>query len=314
RRWMYRRGLLRRRRLPRAVVSIGNLTAGGTGKTPFAALVAEHYLRRGLKVALLSRGYGGGGDGSPRIVSDGRTVFLSADEGGDEPVLLAQSVPGLLVATGRDRYAAGMFLLERLQADLFILDDGFQHMQLARDLDILLLDARRPFGNGLTLPAGLLREPRGGAAFADLLVLTRCGEHVPTLPCTQAQLRSRHRLQGAVCLQTGEARGLGDFAGNGFVFAGIAEPGAFFADVEREGVRVAGRMPLPDHAVYDGEVVDRLLEAAERSGADYFLTTEKDAVKIAPFLPRLAPLYAARLRLEVEEPERLERLLDGVLR
>ncbi len=156
---LYRSGILKTHRLPRPVISIGNITVGGTGKTPVTAYIARFLLAQGYRVAVLSRGYGGSLEGQTCVVSDGATIMLSARECGDEPYLLASTVPGLMVVIGTDRYAAGQLAMQQLSPDIFLLDDGFQHLRLHRDLNILLLDFSRPFGNGLTLPAGILREP-----------------------------------------------------------------------------------------------------------------------------------------------------------
>jgi tetraacyldisaccharide 4'-kinase len=145
---LYRIGILETRKLPRLVISIGNIAVGGTGKTPVTAHLARLIMAQGLKVAVLSRGYGGTLEGQTAIVSDGREITLSADQCGDEPFLLAKSVPGLAVVIGSDRYAAGQLALKGFDTDIFLLDDGFQHLRLHRDLNILLLDCSRPFGNG----------------------------------------------------------------------------------------------------------------------------------------------------------------------
>ena len=164
------------------MISVGNITVGGTGKTPATAFIARLLIGRGLKVAVLSRGYGGSMEGETAIVADGRTILLDAGQCGDEPYLLAATVPGLMVVMGADRYSAGMLAMERLSPDIFLLDDGFQHLRLRRDLDILLVDWARPFGNGRTLPAGLLREPLSAVQRADLVVYTRCPQGPPLPP------------------------------------------------------------------------------------------------------------------------------------
>ncbi len=173
--YFYARRILAAHRLAAPVVSVGNLSVGGTGKTPMAMYLARLFIERGKRVALLSRGYGGAGGDAVRVVSDGSRLLLSPAEAGDEPVLLARSVPGLIVVTGSDRYRAGLEAFERFQPDIFLLDDGYQHLRLKRDINILLLDAVRPFGNGWTLPAGLLREPLSAVRRADFIVWTRSG-------------------------------------------------------------------------------------------------------------------------------------------
>ena len=180
----------------RPVISVGNLTVGGTGKTPAVAMLAKYFIARGKRVAVLSRGYGGSIRGEA-IVSDGETLFLSAAEAGDEPYLLASTVPGLMAVVGANRFRAGLLAKERLAPDIFILDDGFQHLRLKRKLDILLLDCSRPFGNGRTLPAGLLREPRTAAERADIIIYTRCsGDEEPDYFPEKPACRAFHHLVG----------------------------------------------------------------------------------------------------------------------
>ncbi|MGA7827882.1 MAG: tetraacyldisaccharide 4'-kinase, partial [Geobacteraceae bacterium] len=171
--FLYVRGILSSFRLDVPVISVGNLSVGGTGKTPMSILVARLLIARGKRVVVLSRGYGGAGGAAVRLVSDGFRILLPASEAGDEPVLLAHSVPGLIVLTGSDRYRAGLEALKRFNPDIVLLDDGYQHLRLQRDLNILLLNAAKPFGNGWTLPAGLLREPCSALRRADLIVYTR---------------------------------------------------------------------------------------------------------------------------------------------
>ena len=186
----YEAGLFISHNLGRPVISVGNLTVGGTGKTPAVAMLAKYFIARGKRVVVLSRGYGGTLRGEA-IVSDGETLFLSVAEAGDEPYLLASTVPRLMAVVGANRFRAGKLAMEKLAPDIFILDDGFQHLRLKRTLDILLLDSRRPFGNGRTLPAGLLREPVSAAVRADIIIHTRCGgeeelAHFPGKPACRA--------------------------------------------------------------------------------------------------------------------------------
>ena len=197
--WLYQIGLLKTWRLARPVISVGNITVGGTGKTPVTAWLARQLMKRGCVVAVLSRGYGGSLEGSAAIVSDGVTVFLKPEECGDEPYLLASTVPGLIVVIGSDRYQAGMLVMESLAPDIFLLDDGFQHIRLHRDMNILLLDCAKPFGNGWTLPAGLLREPRSAALRASWIIRTRCRDipmHIRGLDISEAE--ALHELRDLV--------------------------------------------------------------------------------------------------------------------
>lgn len=309
----YANGLFAVRRLDRPVISVGNLTVGGTGKTPMVAYLARRLMARGKRVAVISRGYGGSLEGETRIVSDGRTIVLSAAEAGDEPVHLATSVPGLMAVIGADRYAAGLLALEQLDPDVFILDDGYQHLRLHRDLNILLMDCNRPLGNGRTLPAGLLREPQTAIGRADLVVYTRCtGGEAPAVHGMIPLCRAGHALTGAALLPDGEVQPLGALRGlRGVAFAGIAEPEGFFEALRREGLNVVATIPFADHASYGEREVSMLREAA--AGADYLITTGKDGVKLSAHLARLLPVYATVLEMRPLDPGPLEAALDKVL-
>jgi tetraacyldisaccharide 4'-kinase len=313
----YRRGIFPSASLPRPVVSIGNITVGGTGKTPVTALVARYLLERGVKVAVLSRGYSGSREGETAVVSDGSTILLSAAECGDEPYLLAATVPGLVVVIGSDRHAAGELALKSCNPDLFLLDDGFQHLRQRRDLNILLLDARRPFGNGWCLPAGLLREPLSATERADMVIMTRCPEGEPPsspLPGRPYCL-ARHEPGALIPLAGGAPLTLADLRGHRVAaFCGIAEPDHFFDSLRRNGVGLVAVQPFPDHERYEGARIAELEAFMAASGAEWILTTEKDGVKLG----RLAPQYTAkillvRLHLRLDDATPLHEMLCNLL-
>jgi tetraacyldisaccharide 4'-kinase len=310
----YAAGMFRSFRLAKPVVSVGNLTVGGTGKTPMVAYLARWFMARGKRVAVLSRGYGGSRQGELSIVSDGGTILLTAGEAGDEPFLLACSVPGLCVVIGADRYRAGLLALERLAPDIFILDDGFQHIRLRRDLNLLLLDGCKPFGNGRTLPAGSLREPLSAVERADMVIYTRCERGKP-LPVTgKPSCAAFHRLTGALPLPGGGALPFHALTPlRGAAFAGIADPAAFFESLEREGVNPVATLPFPDHCRYEEADIAALLRVKEASRADFMITTGKDAVKLSPYLERLGTVYAAALELCFADPRPLEAVLEKLL-
>ncbi|MEW5723957.1 MAG: tetraacyldisaccharide 4'-kinase [Thermodesulfobacteriota bacterium] len=287
--FLYERGLAKPRALPVRVVSVGNLTVGGTGKTPLVMTIARELSRRGLRPAVVSRGYRGRGRAAVNVVSDGARVLLGPAEAGDEPYLLARSLPGVPVLTGRDRYLAGLAAVEDFGAGTIVLDDGFQHIQLARNADLLLLDARRPWGNGFLLPAGPLREPPEQAARATAFVLTRAGGGESA---TEEELRARFPgrpvftarrrpvrltdLAGTTEMEPGWLRGRRVVA-----FCGLARPEAFLETLAGLGVRETLLIKWPDH--YRPRDRDlRLIEAKVRElGADGAVTTAKDAVKLA---------------------------------
>ncbi|HEX9078196.1 MAG TPA: tetraacyldisaccharide 4'-kinase, partial [Desulfuromonadaceae bacterium] len=286
-------------------------------KTPATAFIARLLLARGVTVAVLSRGYGGAMEGQTAIVSDGREIFLSAEQCGDEPYLLASTVPGLMVVMGPDRHAAGLLALERLSPDIFLLDDGFQHLPLHRDLDLLLLDAARPFGNGRPLPAGPLREPAAAARRADLIVHTRCPEGSTPPPAVAGKPRcfARHRLAGLVPLSGGEPQPFSALDGRRtLAFAGIADPAAFFRSLASRGVAPVRTLPFPDHVRYDAPRIAELEAAMGGGGAEYAVTTEKDGVKLRHLPPGLSRrIMLAPLELALDDPSPLTALLENLL-
>ena len=314
---LYQSGILATHKLSCPVISIGNITVGGTGKTPATMLVAQELQKRGYRVAVLSRGYGGSLEGQVAVVSDGESVLLGPEQAGDEPCLLAKSVPGLIVVIGSDRYQAGLLALERLKPDILLLDDGFQHIRLYRDLNIILLDAARPFGNGWTLPLGMLREPRIAVKRADLAIFTRCrpGQIVPDLGLPSCS--SEHRLSGFTHLETGEELSLETLQqGSVAAFAGIADPAAFFDGLKGLGIELVATLALPDHVSYSAEAVMTILEQfAAASEADWLVITGKDGVKLTGGdLAWRNKLVAARLELKLaDNGQLLENALDKLL-
>lgn len=310
----YAAGLLRSFRLPKPVIAVGNLTLGGTGKTPMVAYLARWLMERGKRVVVLSRGYGGSLEGEVRIVADGCTILLPPGEAGDEPYLLASSVPGLLLVIGADRYRAGLLALERLEPDIFILDDGFQHLRLRRDLNLLLLDCAKPFGSGRTLPAGRLREPVTAVERADLVIYTRCNDGKPSPVTGKPSCAAFHRLTGALPLAGGEPLPFHALKLlRGVAFAGIADPAAFFQSLEREGVSPVATLAFPDHCRYGEHEIAALCRLKEASGADFMITTGKDAVKLSPYPERLGTVYVAGLELWFADPRPLETALEKLL-
>ena len=312
----YRYGLLKSHRLPRPVISVGNLTLGGTGKTPMTVWLARYLMGHGLRVAVLSRGYGGSREGEVALVADGTSLLLGPDEAGDEPCLLARQVPGLAVVIGADRYRAGLKALETVNPDIFILDDGFQHLRLQRDLNLLLMDCRAPLGTGRTLPAGLLREPETAIGRADLIVFTRCNGGEPGLPAAAAAIprcRSRHALTGFTDLTGGTRHSFTELAGlRGIALAGIASPGAFFADLERAGLTLGATAPFPDHHAFTAADLRWIVDLYRASGADYLIMTAKDAVKLAgcELPPRT---LVAELELVLDDDRLLRQAVEKLL-
>ncbi len=286
----YSIGALKARSLSARIVSIGNITVGGTGKTPFVAMLAEWANRRGLKAAILSRGYKGKRISGSIVVSDGMEVLASVDEVGDEPVLLARKLSSIPVLVSKRRQAAGDLAVRQFGSEVLFLDDGYQHLSLRRDLDILLIDARRQFGNGFLLPRGPLREPLEQIRRADLIVITKC-----TTDCTGDSLedflrsnfpdkpiyRSAHLPDRIVFPVLGETYSPDFMALKKLVvFAGLAYPADFLLTVESLGARVVHFEAFPDHHLFAQRELGNLVSRKKSLGADFLLTTEKDWVRI----------------------------------
>ncbi|HSN89765.1 MAG TPA: tetraacyldisaccharide 4'-kinase [Anaeromyxobacteraceae bacterium] len=287
---LFDRGVLAGERPAAPVISVGNLAVGGAGKTPAGLAIAGRLLDRGRAVAILSRGYGALRR-DPRVVADGRSVLLSAAEGGDEPVLAARRLPGVRVLCGPRRAALARTAVEALGADVLVLDDGFQHRALARDLDVVVLDASNPFGNGHLLPRGPNREPPSALRRAGLVWLSgadRAGEGALARLRRMAReatgrdpVESRHRVLDV--LDAALARSLGRDALRGrrvLALSGLARPGSFRATLEGLGAEVARERAFPDHHRFTDAEVEEALREAAGAGCDAVATTEKDAVRL----------------------------------
>ena len=319
---LYRRGRLAVHRVDAPVVSVGNLTVGGSGKTPFVAYLAARLRERGRRVAVVSRGYGGSGSATTQTVSDGSGPLLGPEVAGDEPVLLASMLPSVAVVIGRDRVAAALHARRRLGADLILLDDGFQHRRLHRDLDLLLIDAGTGLGNGRMLPFGPLREPAVEVARADALILTGTAAELPAaaararesagLPGGAARpifrcerrVEGFRRAEGEEDLSPAALKGL-----RLFPFSGIARPESFEADLRDLGVSLAGGLRFPDHQPFGPAQVREIESVARRAGAELLVTTDKDRVRLGG--ARLAlPLITLRIRMVPQDEEELLGFLD----
>jgi tetraacyldisaccharide 4'-kinase len=314
RRRLYSCGFLAVHRAPVPVISVGNLSVGGTGKTPLVDYLLKLMLDRGYRVAVVSRGYGGRGAGRVGVVCAGNGPLLPPEICGDEPYLLARRNPSSLVLIAPCRADGVRHAVGNLAADLILLDDGFQHLAVARDVDIVLLDASRPLGNGRLFPAGILREPPEALERAAVMVLTRSeGAEPPPLSSGCPVVRCRHRLADeAVSLSGGAMLLEGLRAQRGVAFAGIADPERFFSALSVAGLQLLRTIPLPDHEAYDSSTLTMLADAAR--DADFLVTTEKDGVKIDQ-LQLALPCYQVPMSLEFFDhgSQVLEQLLDAVV-
>lgn len=278
-----------RRRLRHPVISVGNLAVGGRGKTPMVATIARLLLEMGERPAILSRGY------ARRIAVDGVVVVRDAsgiradlDRGGDEPLMLARQLPGVAVLTAPDRYLAGRLAEHRLDVTVHVVDDGFQHLQLERDVDIVLVsseDVRRP----RTLPSGRLREPLDTLIVADAILAVDREVRVDTGAADIPVFRTTRRL--------GEPDAIGRDAPV-FAVAAVASPARFFDDLRAAGWQVCGTAAFRDHLRYSARGAAGIFERARGEGAAAVLTTEKDLVRLLPFRPFPMRLGAVPLTME----------------
>jgi tetraacyldisaccharide 4'-kinase len=302
------------KRLPRPVISVGNLTTGGTGKTPMTAYLARLIRSWGLNPVILSRGYGGGAERCGVIVSTGTGPRVPAKVAGDEAYLLAQRLPDVPVVVGRDRYAMGKRVFEQLKPDCYLLDDGFQHIQLHRDLNLVLLDYKRPFGNGHLLPRGHLRESRAALERADAFVLTRSDSpaEIPreVTACSRRKpvFRAAHGTIMAQHLKAGKYQNILDNKYISvdlpvFIFSGIADNIGFQNAVKRLGARPVGQQAFADHHPYSRKDIDAIKAAARAAGARALVTTAKDFVRLPQPLSWAEDLWIADAELIFDDDD-----------
>jgi tetraacyldisaccharide 4'-kinase len=304
--WLYARGVLKSRALTVPVVSVGNLTVGGTGKTPAVELAVQTLCALGHRPAIVSRGYGRATRGI-QVVADAASIRLEPEDGGDEPFLLARRLPGIPVVVGSNRYDAARHAVDRFGVSAIVLDDGFQHRTLRKDLEIVTARATAPWGNGRLLPGGPLREPlhslhrahlliaTGAAVAADAAAVTAAAaQHAPGLPVLAAAYVPTE------CWESHDMRALSPerLAGKRLLaFAGIGTPAAFAETIGAAGLTVGELVPFADHHWYSREELARLDARAGALGAEGLVTTEKDWVRLRRVPLPKRPVYVLGVRL-----------------
>jgi len=316
----YRQRLLPSRDLPCRVISIGNITVGGTGKTPMTIYVAQKLQQRGARVAVVSRGYRGGAEKSGGIVSDGQNLLMNADRAGDEPYLMASRLQGIPVVVGKKRYEAGLRAIREFHPDIIVLDDAYQHLKLKRDINLILLDHDRPFGNFYLLPRGTLREPPAALARATACILTRSPQAtdqeapdrcsgiksvIPQLPV----FRSFHApyfylVKSGLSTPVDKISEflppakLDEFKQHRvFGFSGIARNDDFQRTVGEAGFNAAGYCDFADHHRYSRKDMEDIEQAAQAAGANCLITTEKDHARITRQMPLSMDLLVVGVRI-----------------
>jgi len=284
----YKHGIINQRSLPGFVLSVGNITTGGTGKTPAVMMLAQWAKQEGYSVCVLSRGYGGKYSQKVVEVSDGVKIKVPWEQCGDEPYLLASRLKGVPVVVSKRRYSGGSYAAKRFESNFFILDDGFQHIQLVKDFDLVLMDSKNPFGNGHLLPWGLLREPRGAIGRAHAIIFTG-GEYgsggVDRLELIESfgisYFSGCHLPEAFFIPAIGAKYEPGFLAGKKVVaFAGIGRPESFEKTLRDLRANIIVYKVFPDHYVYEKGEVQGMEQMAKDCGADYLITTEKDWIRI----------------------------------
>lgn len=320
--WCYRKGWLTTTRLPCRVVSVGNLTVGGTGKTPIAILLTEWLLAKGKRVAILSRGYKRLSNAPQLLVADGSRILVGPLEAGDEPFLMAQRCPQAIVAVGADRVALGQWVLEQYPVDCIVLDDGFQHRSLHRDIDLVLLDATDAAGLDALLPAGRLREPLTELCRASAVVITRA-ESRQDVEMIHSRLRAiGHPYEDAVEVVFRPESVMAIVSGarqpiewcrrkRAWLVSGIGNSRSFRRSAESMGAEILGETAFGDHHDYHHGDIEKVRANLHATGCEIVLTTEKDGGKLLPLLMPSDPWWMLRLGTEVVRgEERLYRLID----
>ncbi len=316
-------GIRRRKRLPVPVISIGNVTVGGTGKTPMTRYVCEGLVSRGRRPAVLSYGYRGERSGEFSVASTPEKACLSAREVGDEAAMLASMLPGVPVLVGKHRYESGRYAVKEFGVDLAVLDDGFQVWKLHRDLNIVLVDGTMPFDNGRTLPAGKLREPVSALRRAHCIVVTGLSPDDPSLADTVAGVSrvapgipvfsARHTPRALYAVEGGIEIPIEALGGHQvFALSSIAHPKSFEATLAETGAVMTGCERCPDHYLYTQEDVVRIENRARECGAEFVVTTEKDRVKLEGMRMDL-PFLALGTRLSISDEEGLWEIIQGAL-
>lgn len=306
---LYEKKLIRTYNSKSFVISIGNLTTGGVGKTPITLETAKYYLSLNKKVAILSRGYGGKIDNkSPHLISDGSGALFSAELAGDEPVWLSNNAKGAYVVTCSNRIKAEKFIKEKYSPDIIILDDGFQHRKMKRDIDIVLIDAKNKFGNGFILPAGPLREDVSNIKRADKIVVVNKNFDSKNALKYCDYLKKKFQKDTYLC------KIVPDFAYNiltyeelpldtkVMAFSAIGQSGSFYRFLKKD-YKLAAVLEFDDHHNYDKDDVSKIIHFAQEENIDSVITTEKDAVKLVDIIKDIempVKFYALKLKAYID--------------
>lgn len=302
------------------VISVGNITAGGTGKTPFVTYICRYFLKNGMKPAILMRGYKAKNNAQSQVVSDGKKIRLTAEEAGDEAYLLAKSLPGVAVLIGRKRVESAKLATDKYNADILIVDDGFQHRKLGRSLDLVLVDSTKPFGYNKVIPAGLLREPLKGLKRASLIALTKTDQvdeiiikniikkikqHAPTVPVVTSI--HKPKLLQSITQWSGIKDDFEKDIKSVLAVSAIGNPKSFITTLQQKGYEVKAELSFRDHHTYNLADIRTIELMANKNEVDVIAITEKDAVKLGAIIERIPNLekdiYVLPITIEITSNE-----------
>jgi tetraacyldisaccharide 4'-kinase len=321
RRAFYNSGIFKSKKLPCVIISIGNIVAGGTGKTPMTMYVSETVEQWGYKTVIVSRGYKGKAERHGGVVSDGRSLLMTPEAAGDEPYMMAEKLNKVPVVVGKDRVKMGRLAIREFNPDVLVLDDGFQHLRLQRDVDIVLLDYRKPFGNGHLLPRGVLREPVSSLSGTDAIILTksegvRDRKILPLIekirsfsgkaPVYQAiydpfvyKVNKGKKKKFGLNMPGAERYRSESIAGRTvFAFSGLADNHQFRRTIEGLRCKLCGFMEFPDHYSYTKKDLEEISNAAQKKQSDSLVTSEKDYVRFAENVELYADLFVIGIEID----------------
>ena len=312
--WLYDCRFLKQKQLPCGVISVGNIVVGGTGKTPAVIWIAKYLQSEGFHVGVLLRGYKRLDQHSISVVSDGKKILTPLTESGDEASMIARKLPGVPVVVGKDRYTAGLEVIQLWghTQGVLVLDDGFQRRQLARDMDILTIDSTQPFGTGKLLPAGTLREPKTALKRADVLLLTRTDLAAESINFEQLGLGKQvfqtcHQPTRLYQMSTGEECALDLLEGQHLLaVCGIGNPEAFAGALRQFEPKAVELLAFPDHHRYSLADLNDISTRTRDVGVNIVVTTEKDSQKLEAFaattefsLPESVQFFVLEIELEI---------------
>jgi len=318
---LYKLGILKSYHADCKVITVGNLTVGGTGKTPTVCMIAEYLKKEGIKTAVVCRGYRGKETDTPQIVSDGKKILSDSESAGDEAYMLAKKLSGIPVIAGKDRVAASKLACKHFNTEIIILDDGFQHLRLKRDIDVVLINSSNPFGNGFLLPRGILREPLKALKRAGIVLLTKTDPIKGDRSSLENRIRVHNRKApifnsfykpaNIVNFLNGKSIPV-DFMKDKKIacFCSIGDPESFIFILEKMGLTLSEKIIFPDHHQYSSYDYNRIKKLSEKF--DYLITTEKDIAKITPDMIKISNLSVLEIEEIIDNTERFFKKLTNL--